>query len=258
MSKAQPSVGTEGTPCSSCGRKAPLCVCDALNPQATRHRVVVLQHPQEQDTALGSVPLLTAGLTHCDVVVGLSWRNLAEVLGTDQAPLRPWAVLYPASLPKGALKALETSDTGRKHGAYLVNTRGRILPDWPALGGIIILDGTWSQAKALWWRNPWLLKLPRLGFSSPPQSIYGRVRKEPKPGYMSSLEATAAALDALSEPEIIGQNLRRVFRTLVQRLRDSAPKKMASRRPNRGRPKNQGAALAGANAPSIKVETHDV
>ena len=29
------------------------------------------------------------------------------------------------------------------------------------LKGIIVLDGTWSQAKALWWRNPWLLKLRR-------------------------------------------------------------------------------------------------
>ena len=30
------------------------------------------------------------------------------------------------------------------------------------LDGAVLLDGSWSEAKALWWRNPWLLKLRRL------------------------------------------------------------------------------------------------
>jgi hypothetical protein len=28
-----------------------------------------------------------------------------------------------------------------------------------ALDGLIVLDGTWSKAKTLWWRNPWLLSV---------------------------------------------------------------------------------------------------
>lgn len=216
-------------PCGHCGRQPPLCVCELLRPVKTRHRVVVLQHPQEQDRTLGSAPLLDRGLSHCDLRVGLSWRNLADALGEEQAPLRPWAVLYPASLPKAGRGVIAKSadDGSRPHGAYLMNARGRLLPAWPALGGIILLDGTWSQAKALWWRNPWLLKLPRLGFVRPPQSIYGRVRKEPKPGYLSTLEATAAALEALGEKPDVAANLRRTFRTLVQRLRDDHKAKAA-------------------------------
>src|SRR5204862_7870678 len=27
------------------------------------------------------------------------------------------------------------------------------------LDGIVLLDGSWKEAKTLWWRNPWLLKL---------------------------------------------------------------------------------------------------
>ena len=30
------------------------------------------------------------------------------------------------------------------------------------LEGVVLLDGTWSQAKALWWRNPWMLKCQRV------------------------------------------------------------------------------------------------
>jgi DTW domain-containing protein YfiP len=218
--------------------------------------VVVLQHPQEQDRSLGSAPLLTAGLANCDVRVGLSWRNLADALGQDQAPLRPWAVLYPASLPKGG-RAAVLDGGGHLHGAYLMNARGRVLPAWPALGGILLLDGTWSQAKALWWRNPWLLKLPRLGFAAPPQSIYGRVRKEPKPGYLSTLEAATAALDALGEDPAVGAGLRRAFRTLVQRLRDAHDGGRPARRaaPPRGR---RPAPQTGGMTPSMNDDTQSM
>ena len=30
------------------------------------------------------------------------------------------------------------------------------------LEGIVLLDGSWGEAKTLWWRNPWLLKLRRV------------------------------------------------------------------------------------------------
>lgn len=226
---------------------------------------------------MGSVPLLTAGLRHCDVAVGLSWRNLADALGQDASPLRPWAVLYPASLPKIARNKLAVGAGGGEtavavgrgvkaagrvpHGAYLVNARGRELPVWPALGGIILLDGTWSQAKALWWRNPWLLKLPRLGFRAPPQSIYGRVRRAPKPGYLATVEAAAAALDALAEPPAATLALRRAFRTLVQRLRDTepaAPRRSQDRRDRRTRPAPNKPGQSGVMAPSTAVVTQDV
>lgn len=246
---AQPALPPS---CGHCNRMPPLCVCALMQPQTTRHRVLVLQHPQEQDRTLGSVPLLTQGLRHCDVHVGLSWRNLADALGEERAPLRPWAVLYPASLPKAGRAAAAAIRTGdRIHGAYLMNAKGRVLPAWPALGGIIVLDGTWSQAKALWWRNPWLLKLPRLGFCAPPQNIYGRVRREPKPGYMSTLEATAAALEALGEDADLAAALRKTFRTLVQRLRDDHKRQEAQAPRRHQRARNcEGALGSDASDPS--------
>jgi type I site-specific restriction-modification system R (restriction) subunit len=44
----------------------------------------------------------------------------------------------------------------------------------------VLLDGTWSQAKALWWRNAWMLKCQRVILGPKRPSAYGKLRKEPR------------------------------------------------------------------------------
>jgi DTW domain-containing protein YfiP len=62
------------------------------------------------------------------------------------------------------------------------------------LRGIVLLDGTWSQAKTLWWRNPWLLKLHRIVLDPPRPARLGRLRREPRREALSTIEAAALAL----------------------------------------------------------------
>ncbi len=62
------------------------------------------------------------------------------------------------------------------------------------LEGIVLLDGTWSQAKTLWWRNPWLLKLQRIVLNPPSPARLGRLRREPRREALSTLEAAALVL----------------------------------------------------------------
>lgn len=211
-------------PCEHCHKVLQICVCALATPLKTKTRLVILQHPQEQDIALGSAPLLTAALPKAQVQIGLSWRSLEHALG-EPAEARRWAIMYPATLPRAL------SEAEQRKAAILMDSRGRIAqPATARLTGIIILDGTWSQAKSLWWRNAWMLKLPRLLVSPNEPSIYGRLRKEPKRGYVSTLEAGALALEAVGEPKAVGQVLRKTFRTMVQRARDveqraSAPKR---------------------------------
>ena len=64
------------------------------------------------------------------------------------------------------------------------------------LEGLVLLDGTWSQAKTLWWRNPWLLKLHRLVLNPPAPARLDRLRREPRRDALSTLEAAALATDA--------------------------------------------------------------
>ena len=137
--------------------------------------------------------------------MGLSWRNLAHALNEEDADARRWAVLFPNRESQGG-------EVEGRAGAPIEPS---------ALEGIVVLDGTWSKAKTLWWRNPWLTKLGRLTLKPAKPSIYGRLRAEPKREYVSTLESVAAALTLCGEAPEIEAGLWRVFRTLVQRVRDA-------------------------------------
>lgn len=191
--------------CAVCLRPTVACVCDRIVQYETKRRVVILQHPQEQDALLGTAQLLVASLPKAQIVVGLSWRNFAQVLGEDDVDPRRWAVLFPDKEASG------DQVTGR---------RGVVIEP-SALEGIVVIDGTWSKAKTLWWRNPWLLKLNRMNLEPKKPSIYGRLRAEPKREYVSTLESVAGALTLCGEDPAIEAGLERVFRTLVQRVRDA-------------------------------------
>jgi DTW domain-containing protein YfiP len=177
--------------------------------------VLILQHPQEQDALLGSAQILTASLPRAKLVVGLSWRNLGHALGEPEIDASKWAVLFP----------------DREASAAQVTTRSGALVEPASLEGIIALDGTWSKAKTLWWRNPWLNKLRRMNIKPAQPSIYGRLRAEPSRDYVSTLESVGAALSLCGEDPQIEAGLLRVFRTLVQRVRDAKLIPPPARRP---------------------------
>lgn len=191
--------------CDVCRRPRVVCVCDRVVSFPTQRRVLILQHPQEQDVLLGSAQIVTASLPKAQIVIGLSWRNLGHALGEENVDPHKWAVLFPD-------REAEGNQVTNRHG-------NRLEPR--ALEGIIVLDGTWSKAKTLWWRNPWLNKLNRMSLTPTQPSIYGRLRAEPRREYVSTLESVAAALSTCGESPEIEKTLLRVFRTLMQRVRDA-------------------------------------
>lgn len=202
--------------CADCSKPKNLCVCDRIAPLDTHVRVLVLQHPQEGNVDLTTVPLLARALPRCVVRVGLSWASLAQALGGDEIENARWAVIYPTKLAEDIPPELRMANV------LLLDKKGRARPDdAPPLEGVVVLDGTWSQAKTLWWRNPWLLKLGRVVVNPREPSIYGKMRKEPRREYVSTLEAVAEVLPALGEPEELRTQLRRAMRTMVQRARDA-------------------------------------
>lgn len=196
------------------------CVCDRITPYPTERRVLILQHPQEQDALLGTAQILVASLPKAKLVIGLSWANLAHALGEELVDPRRWAVLFPDREGQG-------DQVVGRYGA-------RIEP--ASLDGIIVLDGTWSKAKTLWWRNPWLAKLSRLTLHPKQSSIYGRLRAEPRREFVSTLESVAAGLTLCGESPEIEAGLHRVFRTLVQRVRDAEIPAPERRLPRKTRP----------------------
>jgi DTW domain-containing protein YfiP len=167
-------------------------------PVDNRVFVVVLQHPRERREALSTAALLCATLRNAKLLVGLSWPGLARVVGHPVEPRR-WAVLHLGSArPTPAAERRELSVLGRDD--QPLADPGAILR---GLHGIVLLDGTWSQAKTLWWRNPWLLRLHRIVLDPPHPARLGQLRREPRLEALSTIEAAALALRHLEAgPEV--------------------------------------------------------
>ena len=164
-------------------------------PPANRLFVLVLQHPQERREPLSTAASTVAVLRRAQLAIGLSWPNLPRILGREADPRR-WAVLYLGSArPRQFAAAAELALLGGN--GEPLSDPGRVLG---GLEGVVLLDGTWSQAKTLWWRNPWLLKLNRLVLNPARPARLGRLRREPRREALSTIEAAALVLRRL-EPK---------------------------------------------------------
>lgn len=184
--------------CARCGKPAALCICGDIVAIDHRIGVLILQHPQEQDVALGTARLTALHLKNASLKIGLSWPSLSKALGRPADPNR-WAVLY--------LGSARAAELGGSRDIVVVDRKGEPARDQDAalaeIEGIVLLDGSWSQAKALWWRNPWMLKCPRIVLGPRRPSRYGKLRREPRRDALSTLEAAALLLSRLEgRPEI--------------------------------------------------------
>jgi hypothetical protein len=182
--------------------------------------VLVLQHPQEKKEVLSTAAATCAALRRSALVVGLSWPNLPRALGRA-ADGKRWAVLYLGSAqPAGFASGNEI---------VAVDRGGMPAADQDAmrrgLEGVVLLDGSWSEAKTLWWRNPWLLKLRRFVLNPRHPSRFGRLRREPRHEALSTLEAAVLVLKHLDPrgPEAEAALLRALDRLIVQNCRRRWP-----------------------------------
>jgi tRNA-uridine aminocarboxypropyltransferase len=201
--------------CSHCGKPPALCQCDAIVPVDNRVEVLILQHPQEQDRALGTARLTALHLRRATMKIGLSWPSLTRILGRPTDPQR-WAILYLGSAKAAALAP--------EREVVVLNRRGEAEREQDALlrgiEGVVLLDGTWSQAKALWWRNPWMLKCRRVILGPRRPSRYGRLRREPRRDGLSTIEAAAMLLARLEGRPEIEEALTASFERLLARYRE--------------------------------------
>src|SRR6476469_634812 len=93
------TAGRDALPqCQRCHKLAVLCVCDSIKPIKIRTSLLLLQHPQEQDKALGPVRLPALHFQDAVLKIGLSWPSLSRALGRPVHDPSRWAVLYLGSV----------------------------------------------------------------------------------------------------------------------------------------------------------------
>ncbi|MDB4961143.1 MAG: hypothetical protein JWP01_1142 [Myxococcales bacterium] len=178
MHRFEDSAPAPRTVCARCRRPTVVCYCEALPRLDTRTKIVILQHPRERDMPIGTARMASLCLPQAKLHVGARWSESAPLAKALADPGYPPILLYPGPGARDILRE-------------------------PPVGPVtlVVVDGTWSQAKSVVRDNPVLQALPRYAFDAPAPSQY-RIRREPKVEYVSTIEALMHVLGALEgQPE---------------------------------------------------------
>ena len=224
MTSDTPQTAPEPEDCPHCGKRPALCIWESIEPIKNRIDVLVLQHPQEQDKELGTARIAAVHFQNAVFRIGLSWPSLSKALGREADPKR-WAVLY--------LGSAKPSDFPPDAEVAALDRKGKPLPDQIAalkgIQGIVVLDGTWSQAKTLWWRNAWMLKCRRVALRPAHPSLYGKLRREPRREALSTLESVGLLVSRLEGRADIEKSLLTTFGRMLDAYRkDQRSRKVES------------------------------
>jgi hypothetical protein len=187
--------------CYACFRPRAECLCDTLPRIENRTPILVLQHRRESFHAFNTARMVRHSLANSRFVVG-HVREIAEQLVLDAGA----ALLFPG----------ETAE---------------VLAELPAdrrPRQLVVVDGTWHQAKTLVRDIPALGALPRVRLRPAEPSRY-RIRREPHVEALSTVEAVVDALRTLEPDTPGGDELLSAFRRMVDRQADH-PKLESARR----------------------------
>jgi tRNA-uridine aminocarboxypropyltransferase len=168
---AAPEAPTHRERCLRCRRPRRACWCPHLRPVESATRACILQHVRERKTAIGTARMAHLSLPNSELHLGVSFQDHPRVRAV--AAEAGTALLFPG---EGAIDPAEL--------------RGR------PPRTVIVVDGTWQQARKVLKENPFLLALPRIGLTPERPSNY-RIRAEPSAECVSTIEAVVHLLGAL-------------------------------------------------------------
>jgi DTW domain-containing protein YfiP len=180
-------VGARPT-CRRCLRPLAACWCAALTPLETATRVVFLQHPRESRVAIGTARIAHLGLAGSELHEGVEFSGHARL--RELLAMPGTALLFPgpgALAPDALERPPET---------------------------LLVIDGTWPQARKMIALNPALLTVPRIGFMPRRPGNY-RIRREPARHCVATVEAVVEVLAAFERDEARFQPLLRAFESMV-------------------------------------------
>jgi DTW domain-containing protein YfiP len=187
--RGQTDDGVPRERCYGCFRPAGECFCDIIPAIENKTEVLILQHMRERFHPFNTARIVHRALRNSTLLVDHT-KDLAAKIS-----LHPGAgLLYPG--PDAALLAE--------------------LPAGKRPKQLVVLDGTWHHAKTLVRDIPALHGLPRFQLAPASPSRY-RIRREPDALFLSTVEATVAALRVL-EPGTTGlDQLLQAFDHMVER-----------------------------------------
>ncbi|XP_064474723.1 tRNA-uridine aminocarboxypropyltransferase 2-like isoform X1 [Ornithodoros turicata] len=189
--------------CAKCRRPVAVCWCAYLpsSPLQVACKVIILQHPGEVKRNLRTAPMLEAALAadKCVTFRGrrFSWERQGAFQDTVSGSLRDTLVLYPGP----DAQDIETLPTVVERSGCGYN--------------LIVLDGTWSQARSLFFNSPQLHGLKQVQINPNKTSDYV-IRTQPTQECLSTVETVAYALSVLEDKPELQEVLTRPLHALCQ------------------------------------------
>jgi len=172
------------------------CICQNITAFQAHCNILILQHPHEQKKYYSTTKLVTKSLKNARLMRGIIFEEeeIRQSLRGQNTYL-----LYPGAESLDCKSvALDTNST------------------------VIVVDGTWDEAGKIVYRNPFLKTFPRISFKESLESQY-RIRKQPKQGYLSTIESIAHLLtqNAIANGQVAEskqyESLFEIFNRMVER-----------------------------------------
>lgn len=162
---------------------------------------MLLQHPRERRVGIGTARMTHLSLPNSELHEGVVFEDDARIAALASDPTT--ALLFPGG-------------------------------DAPAAGGapvrsLIVVDGTWWQARKMLALNPRLASVRRIGVTPRAPGNY-RIRREPRPECLATVEAVASALGALEGEPARFDEMLRAFTFMVDRQIEHQARSKAPRR----------------------------
>jgi len=203
--------------CYICRRAKVACLCGRIEKHSNQIKIIVLQHPDEVSNAKGSAIIAKLGLKQYQSWVGEDFSQhpaFNELMDGSTEKIR---VLYPdLPGPDGSgesRESRESSESGES-GDSGQQTQQLRMDNTQQVEALLVIDATWRKARLMWECNPRLQWLGRVMLGSDKASNY-RIRKVPKQGYLSTVEAIVGGLRVLERQSNAYQSLLVLFDEMI-------------------------------------------
>jgi DTW domain-containing protein len=202
-----PRFRNDARRCPGCRLHRQVCICDRFVALPTRTRVVLLLHQLEARKPTNTGRFALRCLPNSELAVRGRLDDAEEQARATGEPQPPAAREVPRWLARAAQPVLLFP---HPEAVALTTFVDSSLPTT-----LVVPDGTWSQAVRARRRVPGLADVPCACLPAGLVSTY-RLRHEPRPGRVSTLEAIAHALGILEGPAI-AEALLEIHRIAVER-----------------------------------------
>ena len=194
MLACAPEVAPPRTPCARCARISDLCLCSRISPFEIEPRIHLLVHPKEYSKTTGTARIVQQSIRQSRILrgYGQDFDRDPRLLSLIQTPSNRVMVLYPGqdSLNLGTCSNLELEE--------------RIPRDEKQLH-LLIVDGTWSNAKRMIRTSTVLSNLPKISFPVNEPSRF-QFKKQPKDFCLSTVEAVHLLIENLEKRGLCAVN----------------------------------------------------